>query len=266
MTESAPKKVDLKPFLNNLQLFEFSNEEQSKRVTNSMSKTEWMGLIDENRIPTDVLDQIVLNHLVFEGHSDVAKCFQEEAGLPGHPAIDAIDFRSTLRDHILKGEIGEAIELVKDEHPSFFDNDTKIPTQFRLKLQYVLEMIRTETDIDMIITYVHNELRPLVINEETGHIIQNELIGILESVLVLLTFKDFDDLPNEYKDYLTDDFKNDTGALVNADFLSHIGDMPPISQLSGSLQTLFYVEGCIRKSKSSIPSLNRNTLKMVFDE
>ena len=52
-----------------------------------------------------------------QGYMDAARAFQEEAGMPVSPPMEAEDARMHVRNAVEEGEIEEAIERVNDLNP-----------------------------------------------------------------------------------------------------------------------------------------------------
>lgn len=131
------------------------------------------------------LDSLVMNFLVVEGYKEAAECFSRESGLTAPPDHAAISARNKLRKALLSGEIEAAIDLLNDFHPELLDDAPELCAQ--LKLQHLIECIRSEQSADVIIRLAREQVAPLlslVVKD------QSELVSDFNKAMALLLVPD----------------------------------------------------------------------------
>lgn len=158
------------------------------------------------------LHQIILNHLVSEGHRDVAAAFEKESSCKSSIPLASIDKRMSVRDALQKGHIKEAIQLIHEAEPLLLEREPSLA--FALHAQQCCELIRLHS-IDDALTFAQQSLAQHA--QSSAQHLQH-----MEQVMTLLVFHTPDDSVTSGNSHplLHLDRRSELASRVNAAILS----------------------------------------------
>lgn len=153
-----------------------------------MAKTEatlWEERVKTYHIPSNELNQVIMEYLVKEGFKEAVIAFEEDAHVNPGVNLTVLDDQIRIREAVERGRIQDAIELVNRVNPTILEDDKKL--LFHLKQQQLLELIR-EGDLDGALHFAQNEL--------TARGMENpQFINEVEQTMTLLAFEDMQSSP-----------------------------------------------------------------------
>lgn len=155
-----------------------------------------------------VMDELVMNYLVIEGHKDAAEAFRDEAAVEPPVDLETIGERMATRVALQDGNVAAAMERANDMNPLILDENEAL--FFHLQQQKLIELIRAG-DLDAALAFAQEELAPR--GEEN-----REFLRELERTMTLLAFDDPSVAP--MSDLLSPAQRQKTASELNAAILS----------------------------------------------
>eukprot|EP00188_Purpureofilum_apyrenoidigerum_P005868 Plantae.Rhodophyta-Purpureofilum_apyrenoidigerum.ctg8156.p1 GENE.Plantae.Rhodophyta-Purpureofilum_apyrenoidigerum.ctg8156~~Plantae.Rhodophyta-Purpureofilum_apyrenoidigerum.ctg8156.p1 ORF type:complete len:426 (-),score=60.00 Plantae.Rhodophyta-Purpureofilum_apyrenoidigerum.ctg8156:293-1570(-) len=127
--------------------------------------------------------EIILNYLLYHGYAESAKAFAADVGKSEQieKEIVRIERKKRICTLIRRGQLDEALTVLKKEHPFFFENP-KSKVLFSLKCQQLVEMSRTQP-VEARLAFAKEHLRDY---QDMGPEFR---LGLQETI-VLLAYKD----------------------------------------------------------------------------
>ncbi|KAJ3167057.1 hypothetical protein HDU88_002394 [Geranomyces variabilis] len=106
---------------------------------------------DEQADASSDINQLILSYLIHHGYSETAATFQKDtASMRASPGTAVVPFdkedirkRQLIRDHIVEGDIDEAVMLLDEFYPTILAQNSHLA--FQLKSQRFIELMRTVT-------------------------------------------------------------------------------------------------------------------------
>ncbi|KOS16039.1 and domain-containing protein [Malassezia pachydermatis] len=145
-------------------------------------------------------DQWVLDFLVTQGHEQAVIRFCEETGLSVPEAIQTLPLRNAVRQHILKGNVSQALDFLSEQKPEL----------------EMIELLRTG-DVEKALAFATEVLAPL--GEENPDLL-SELEQTMSLFIVLdLSTSDMSALPAYAKTLWDLQYRDVVASQVNASWL-----------------------------------------------
>eukprot|EP00190_Bangiopsis_sp_CCMP1999_P003129 CAMPEP_0198733160 /NCGR_PEP_ID=MMETSP1475-20131203/43349_1 /TAXON_ID= ORGANISM="Unidentified sp., Strain CCMP1999" /NCGR_SAMPLE_ID=MMETSP1475 /ASSEMBLY_ACC=CAM_ASM_001111 /LENGTH=425 /DNA_ID=CAMNT_0044496413 /DNA_START=1 /DNA_END=1278 /DNA_ORIENTATION=+ len=127
--------------------------------------------------------EIILNYLLHHGYAESAKAFAADVGKSDQirDEIERIESKKRICTLIRRGELDEAMAILKKEHPNIFE-DPKSKVLFSLKCQQLVEMSRSQP-VEARLAFAREQLREY---QDMGP----EFRKGLQETIVLLAYND----------------------------------------------------------------------------
>ncbi|KAJ1617682.1 CTLH/CRA C-terminal to lish motif domain-containing protein [Pavlovales sp. CCMP2436] len=117
-------------------------EESPRAVLPAFTLPAWQARLDAVEMDTVLLNRLVLDLLVVNGHKEAAEAFAGEAGLPlDGMEVSALAERTEIRLAVQRGDVQAAVDGVNALDPGVLRENA--PLTFRLRNQQLIEIIRT---------------------------------------------------------------------------------------------------------------------------
>jgi len=150
---------------------------------------EWGARLDGVDLAAGALDRVVLDWLINQGYAEAARTFCAESSLCGAAVqVEEISARVALKEDLVLGRVGRAIEAAYAVDEQIFENDRRL--LFELHRQQLIELIRSG-DVPASLVYAHDKLAPLV--EQNP-----DFLPDLEEVMMLLASADASRSPSAH--------------------------------------------------------------------
>ena len=157
--------------------------DQSGRSTGSaagldaISEAEWAERLASVEGDHAMMNRLVMEYLIVEGHKEAAESFMEESGTAAGVDLESVGERMAIRNAVESGDVEQALKRVRRlEPPDILDTNPEL--RFRMQQLMTIEMIRAG-EVEQAIQCAQRELAPLV--EATHH-----LLPELERTMMLL--------------------------------------------------------------------------------
>uniref|UniRef100_A0A7S3REB3 CTLH domain-containing protein n=1 Tax=Emiliania huxleyi TaxID=2903 RepID=A0A7S3REB3_EMIHU len=155
---------------------------------------EWDARLQAVELPKSMVNALVLDWLVNQGHHDAAAAFVRESGTPAGD-LDGIAERMSIRQAVEAGRMQAALEALEALHPALLSVDppnggSDLQLLFALQQQHFIELVRAG-DVAAALTHAQHKLAPLA---EA----QPALVEPLELTMMLLASADGADSPSAH--------------------------------------------------------------------
>lgn len=141
-----------------------------------LSENEWDERLQAIDINHPMMNRLVMDYLIIEGHMEAAESFMEESGTEVGVDLSTVGERMLIRQAVESGDVAGALDRVRKLNPNLLLNSVEL--RFRMQQLMTIEMIRAGK-IEEAIECAQQELAPLV--ETAQH-----LLPELERTMMLL--------------------------------------------------------------------------------
>jgi len=171
----------------------------------------WSERLREADVNGRMMNELIMDYLIVEGHKEAAECFRQESGTEAAVDLETVSERMAIRHAIESADLHRAVELVQKLDANLL---TLYPDlHFRLKQLLMIEMIRAE-HVEQAIEYAQRELAPLV--ESSQHLLPD-----LERTMMLLAYADPTSSPEAH--FFSLEYRQQAANELNAAVLSAQG-------------------------------------------
>ena len=125
---------------------------------------QWDARLQAVELPKSMVNALVLDWLVNQGHHDAAAAFVRESGTPAGD-LDGIAERMSIRQAVEAGRMQAALEALEALHPALLSVDppnggSDLQLLFALQQQHFIELVRAG-DVAAALTHAQHKLAPL---------------------------------------------------------------------------------------------------------
>ncbi|KAG5192148.1 hypothetical protein JKP88DRAFT_352075 [Tribonema minus] len=117
----------------------------------------------DQQVPRRVLNDLVMQYLVTNGHEEAAEHFSRESGTDPPVDLRSVDGRMRVLSAVMGGQSSQAMALLNGAFPLLLEGRPALV--FALKRQHVIELIE-RGDADAALDYATDELAPLARDDE----------------------------------------------------------------------------------------------------
>ena len=157
-----------------------------------------------------MLNQLIMDYLVIEGHKEAAECFQAESGTAAGLDLDTIVARREIRHAAECGDVRTALDRAQTLSPELLSDSPEL--DFFIHQQQLVELIRANR-AEEAVAFAQGELGPKAE-------LSAPLLAELERTMLLLAYPVLDDCPE--RDLLSQAQRQRTASRLNAAVLSSL--------------------------------------------
>lgn len=161
-------------------------------------------------LPKAMMNRLVMDYLVIEGHKEAAECFQAESGTSAGLDLDTIVTRREIRSSVEGGDVKTALVRAYTLSPELMSQSPELG--FYVHQQQLIELIRADR-IEEAILFAQEELGPKAE-------LSAPLLAELERTMLLLAYPDLTQCPE--RELLSQAQRQRTASRLNAAVLSSL--------------------------------------------
>ena len=161
-------------------------------------------------LPKAMMNRLVMDYLVIEGHKEAAECFQAESGTSAGLDLDTIVTRREIRCSVEGGDVQTALARAHALSPELLSQSPELG--FHINQQQLIELIRADR-IEEAIAFAQVELGPKAE-------LSAPLLAELERTMLLLAYPDLSQCPE--RELLSQAQRQRTASRLNAAVLSSL--------------------------------------------
>lgn len=150
------------------------------RGLESLSEQEWKERLQSIEVNHSIMNRLVMDYLIVEGHKEAAECFMQESGTDAGVDLATVGQRMAIRSAVESGCISDALERIKQLGLAVLESNPDL--RFRMFQLAAVELIRSG-DTAGAIKCAQEDLAPIV--ESDPH-----LLPELERTMMLLAYDD----------------------------------------------------------------------------
>eukprot|EP00792_Barthelona_sp_PAP020_P012777 TRINITY_DN7581_c0_g1_i1.p1 TRINITY_DN7581_c0_g1~~TRINITY_DN7581_c0_g1_i1.p1 ORF type:complete len:266 (-),score=58.93 TRINITY_DN7581_c0_g1_i1:95-856(-) len=193
-------------------------------------------------------DQLVLDFLYRHGFVEIAETMAEECQMETIDA-DYLNYQSQFRNHFENRDILSARSCLNELDPSILDEDYQL--HFRIQLQHMIELLK-DSKVTEALLFVQTELAELVCaHDHLGPWITE----LFDKTMALFAYEDFNDLPDDLKILISNDYLQKLLDDVNVKILKKFKKFP-MTALEAICKQIEYCEEWLSTNSISMPLLN----------
>jgi hypothetical protein len=174
----------------------------------SIQDGEWVARLSAVKLSRAMMNRLVMDYLVVEGHKEAAESFQAESGTPAGLDLDTISERRAIRSAIEGGEVLDAVRRAQRLIPDLLTARSDL--SFHVLQQHLIELIRAG-NVEDAVSFAQKELSE---SAEASPILLSEL----ERTMLLLAYEDPDTAPEA--ELLSQAQRRRTASRLNSAMLS----------------------------------------------
>ena len=141
---------------------------------------DWAQRVNSCHVSKAMMNKLVMDFLVIEGHKEAAECFQAESGTTAGLDLETISDRRTIRSAIESGDVQRAVAHAHKLSPDLLTGSPEL--SFHVEQQQLVELIRADR-VDEAIAFAQAQLAPKAEQSAT-------LLAELERTMLLLAYPD----------------------------------------------------------------------------
>ena len=169
---------------------------------------DWAQRVNSCHVSKAMMNKLVMDFLVIEGHKEAAECFQAESGTTAGLDLETISDRRTIRSAIESGDVQRAVAHAHKLSPDLLTGSPEL--SFHVEQQQLVELIRADR-VDEAIAFAQAQLAPKAEQSAT-------LLAELERTMLLLAYPDAASCPEA--ELLSQAQRQRTASRLNAAVLS----------------------------------------------